>query len=564
MFATVTRSAPAQLRISYLLAAFVTAVLLPVLGLAFALAVQSAQSAKQTEEQRIASVADALQKSLDQMFVAQKRTAWAVASAQSLQNGDVSTFYQTAHRAAQSAGGHFVLVDSTGQQIVNTRLPSGSPLPKTANPAAVQAVIESGEATIGNLGVGAVAKELLYAVRVPVRIGADIPYVLAYVPDRDAPLRLFDQFYLPAGWFAAINDGNGFIVARSQRNEDFAGTQVDPRHWQILREQPDYVETIDKEGRAVAASSRQSQTSEWTVVVGVPLPILTAPVRQVQQRFALLALASLSISLLAAFVGGKMLKAPTQALAQAAKRIGQGHDVPIGPFVMQEANEIAAAMIAARAKITEREQDLAQSQARLVLVTREMSHRAMNLLSVIQAIAKHTARNTTDLEDFQRRFGGRLSGLAQSHRLLLATDWTEVDLGDLARHQIEGFETFPNQVRFDGAPFRVNAVAAQSIGMAFHELATNAMKYGALSRPSGRVLIAWNVEDSPDGIPTLTLRWVEAGIPARTASGTPGFGSALLNELIAGQCGGTSHTNWSEDSMTWVLQVPVHLLKQKP
>lgn len=546
-----------ELSLTRMLVGLVGATLLPVVALAFVLAVNIASGAKTVEEKRIASVADALKNATDQMLAAQLRTAWAVAADQALQTGELERFYRTARRAAETAGGHFILVDGSGQQLVNTSVPLGQILPRTANPAAAEAVLQSGEAAVGNIGVGAVVKEPLYAVRVPVQIGTDIRYVLSYVPPRSVTRRILEQLYLPDGWFAAVMDGNGTIVARSHRHEEFVGQPIDDHHHAVLRILPDYFETSDKEGRRVAVSARGSGHSAWSVVVGVPLNTLQEPMRAVVTKFSALGALALVLSLLGAYFSARMLQVPTKALAKAARHMGVGADPDIPNFLLREANQIAVAMRSAQAQIREREQALQRSEAHLSLAMREMSHRALNLLSVVQALAKQTAATSAHMDEFKQRFAARLAGLAQSHRLLIEADWTTVDLAELARRQLATFDRIDQRrVAISGAPFEVNATSAQILGMAFHELATNAIKHGALSSNDGQVEISWHVcPSSPHAL--LELTWEERSKTIAGDNEASGFGSFLLKTGVAMQLDGICEMDWADGKLVWRLRVPV-------
>lgn len=545
----------ASMRVSHIFITLVVAVLLPVLTLAFYLMAETAETAKRTEERKISSVADALRNTMDQMLVAQLRTAWAVASSQNLQTGELATLAITAKRVAMNAGGHIILSDEAGRQIVDTRTLEPQVLETGTVTPHADAI--AGGGSIGNLGSGVVDGELLYAVTVPVLVGSEEKYRLSYVPEKSGGLRLFDQLYLPDGWFAAVMDGDDRIVVRSQRHNEFLGQKIEDHHREIMRGQPDYAETIDKEGRPVAVSARRSSISGWSVVVGVPLVALQTPVQQVRQKFALLALVALTLSLIAAYVGGRFLQAPTEALAKAAEKLGKAEEIDAPEFFMREANQIAVAMRCAQGQIKKREADLLRSEDHLRLVMREMSHRAMNLLSVIQALSKQTVAHSTSLPDFQERFAGRLAGLAQSHRLLIEADWTAVDIGDLARHQLGAFgQERAERVGLRGAPFSLDASVAQNIGMAFHELATNAIKHGALASEDGHIVLSWALETAPDREPVLVVKWEEFSPTITDTKQKAGFGSVLLDQAVAAQCGGSSRTEWHEGRMVWELRVP--------
>jgi two-component sensor histidine kinase len=122
----------------------------------------------------------------------------------------------------------------------------------------------------------------------------------------------------------------------------------------------------------------------------------------------------------------------------------------------------------------------------------EISHRSKNLLSVIQSIARRTARTARTMKEFEGRFERRLQGLAASHDVLVGKNWQGAPLAELVRQQLGPFvEIQSSRFEFVGPDIVVTAEAAQAIGLAIHELATNAIKYGALSAPTGKVRISW-------------------------------------------------------------------------
>jgi PAS domain S-box-containing protein len=164
-----------------------------------------------------------------------------------------------------------------------------------------------------------------------------------------------------------------------------------------------------------------------------------------------------------------------------------------------------------------------QAEEQMSYALREVDHRAKNLLSLVQAIARQTARSETPGE-FVELFSERLRGLSASHDLLVGNRWKGVALKDLARSQLSHFkDALGSRVRLDGPAVELNASAAQTIGMAIHELATNAAKYGALSNETGAVLIDWSIDAG-----TFAMRWLEHGGPAVSAPARMGFGRIVL------------------------------------
>jgi PAS domain S-box-containing protein len=170
--------------------------------------------------------------------------------------------------------------------------------------------------------------------------------------------------------------------------------------------------------------------------------------------------------------------------------------------------------------VTERKR-AAQAEEMLV---HELHHRTNNLLAVVQAIAKRSLSGSGSLNEAKAAFEARLQALAQAHRQLGKSNWTGVSFGEIVR---ESLEPFAAQTAIDGPNVIVGSQDAQNFTLAVHELATNAVKHGALSRATGTVDISWDV--SADGIgPVLTFKWQERGGPPVAAPERRGFGTALL------------------------------------
>ncbi len=157
------------------------------------------------------------------------------------------------------------------------------------------------------------------------------------------------------------------------------------------------------------------------------------------------------------------------------------------------------------------------------LLMAEINHRAKNLLAVVEAVARQSARSG-DPGTFVARLAERIRGLAASHDLLVSSQWQGVEVCDLVEAQLAHFkDLIGTRVVIQGARTRITPAAAQGIGMALHELATNAGKYGALSNAEGRVLISWQLTSST--LPTFTMGWLEEGGPMVVAPDTRGLWS---------------------------------------
>jgi PAS domain S-box-containing protein len=207
-------------------------------------------------------------------------------------------------------------------------------------------------------------------------------------------------------------------------------------------------------------------------------------------------------------------------------------------------------MIGANIDITEREEaDAARLQAEQhrELLVAELNHRVKNTLSVVQAIAHQTFRGTAERE--QSAFDGRLISLARSHDLLTKSNWDNVSLHDLAASTLQAQEPMETRVSLGGPPVRLSPRQAVGLGMAFHELYTNALKYGALSNGQGRIDLRWTLEGAQ-----LRIVWTETEGPPVAEPTHTGFGSVLLERAIRGDLGAAIETRYAPSGVVCVIE----------
>jgi PAS domain S-box-containing protein len=198
-----------------------------------------------------------------------------------------------------------------------------------------------------------------------------------------------------------------------------------------------------------------------------------------------------------------------------------------------------------------------EQEGRIRLLMRELTHRSKNLLTVIQAIMRQTASNCTSLEDFETRFSARLQSLAGSHDLLVRDDWQGASMRELVQSQLGHYSDRANErIELSGKPLQIRPDAAQHIGMALHELATNAAKYGALSTPTGKVTISWATAPAADGTPMCNLEWVESGGPPVERPSRRGFGRVVIERTVARALQGEVRVDYAPSGLRWTLEFP--------
>lgn len=203
------------------------------------------------------------------------------------------------------------------------------------------------------------------------------------------------------------------------------------------------------------------------------------------------------------------------------------HDLHIEPLC-NEAGDIVG-LTGAAIDVTERR----EAEAHLRLLLRELTHRSKNLLAVIQAMARQTARYAGSIDGFLTQFSARLQALAASHDLLVRESWYGASLRELIQSQLARFiQRGAGQVAIDGPPVALKPEAAQNLGLALHELAINAERYGSLSVPGGRVAVTWGRRAGANG-EVLDLDWCEQLGPKVKPRRKKGFGSMVIERNLA-------------------------------
>ncbi|QQP93392.1 PAS domain S-box protein (plasmid) [Skermanella sp. TT6] len=195
--------------------------------------------------------------------------------------------------------------------------------------------------------------------------------------------------------------------------------------------------------------------------------------------------------------------------------------------------------------------DRRATETRLRLLMREVDHRAKNALAVVQAIVQLS--RAEDPAVYAEAVQGRVAAMARAHVLLAASGWSGVDIRSLVEGEVDSLRGPDNILDAAGPGAAIRAEAAQAVTLVLHELAVNASRYGALSRPGGRLRVGWRPD--PDG--SLRLEWEErGGPPAEMPPGTGGFGITLMRQTIEGQLMGRLEMDWQAQGLGCRLMLP--------
>ena len=289
----------------------------------------------------------------------------------------------------------------------------------------------------------------------------------------------------------------------------------------------------------------------WAVLVRERAAVSFAPVGALQARIAawggLVALGSAVLAWLAA----GWITRPLRALARAAETLGDAGPLRVPADMPREIAQLGQAMRAASAQLAAREN-------RQTLLIAELNHRVKNTLATVQAMATLTARGTASIDSYRQSLEGRLLALSKTHNLLTEAFWETVTLSDLLRNELAPFDDGSGaRVVLDGPAVSFIPRVAVALGMAMHELTTNAAKYGSLSVPGGRVEVRWSLSPGRAPYTRLRLDWTERDGPAVALPEHRGFGSRLIWQSIARELDGELYFDYPVEGLRCAIVIEV-------
>ncbi|WP_018263553.1 CheR family methyltransferase [Methylobacterium sp. WSM2598] len=207
------------------------------------------------------------------------------------------------------------------------------------------------------------------------------------------------------------------------------------------------------------------------------------------------------------------------------------------------------------------EEALRASEGQAKLLLAELQHRVRNTLAVMRSVVRRTALSSDTVEDYAAHLEGRIDAFARVQSAVTRDPAAGIDLEQLVSHELLAHAAHEGEQvrRIEGPPVRLRPKAAETLALAIHELATNAVKHGALTAPSGRVTVTWRIEDRSAPEPLLTLAWIETGV---TLSGDPpsrrGFGTELIERTLSYELGGSAALSFRPEGMQCHIVLPAN------
>jgi two-component sensor histidine kinase len=484
-----------------------------------------------------------------------------------LEAGDLRAFHERTRSSLRSTKLYVIVADRDGQLRLNTRVPFDTPLGKTSNMPALESMLSSGFTEASSVFRGATSGKWVFNVAMPLPQEIDHSGAAMIITQNAEDLqKLLSVDGLPAGWSAAVLDGSGQVVTSVGASKMAEGAKFPPETLALMNGFRGTIEDIDGAGKQMYG---YAQITGWTWKTIVWGPIASAQENIISTWRQLVAggIVFLAIALVVAYLVARQLRIPIQQIADMAERIGKGEIVSPVETKITEANQIAIALSNASF-------DRSQAEDRIHLILHELVHRTKNILTLVQAMMRQLARKDTPMEEFQRAISTRLQGLGKSIEALAEEQWGGVPMHRVIEIHMTTFAEAADRVQIQGEDFMLKAGAVQNLGMVLHELATNSVKYGALSVPHGTVRISWSnvVEDpvpetdgeSDDGV-NLRLVWEESGGPTVVAPTRTGFGTTIIKRHATAAFGGTVEIDFRPGGLVWQMTAPrANLEREEP
>jgi two-component sensor histidine kinase len=583
--------------------------------------------------------------------------------------------YQELHEGAVQSlkplGLDLLYRDAGGQQLFNTRVAWGTPLPHVEVAEIDTAVRATRKPYISDVYVGAVAREPVVSITAPVIRNGEVRGFLHMSIGAAWLHGILRGQGLPPQWNTGLSDRKGIIIARLLRHEDFVGKPLPPELKAASHRQPTAFRTTNVEGVETIRAARVSPLTGWLVSANVPVSVARAAFIADAWSILVIGIFLLLLVLVLALAVGRLVARPIHEIAQLATIVEDERIPPALRSPVREVNEVAGALQLSSQRLRERTRalrqaldrfnvalrgadivvfaqdrqrrltwisesathrgqellgkrdeellpegwsdeaialkeramdsghaqeaelkigvdeearffrlrvepvrdlsgdvvgllgvssditSLKQSEQRNAFLVRELAHRSKNLLSVVQAIATETVRSGEDPAELGERLAQRIASLATLQDIAVTGARGGVALRALVEAQLKPFiDTNGQRVAIEGPDLRVKPEVSNMLGMALHELATNAAKYGALSVPEGRLSIAWRLDGTGDEEQHFHFSWRESEGPPVIPPTRRGFGRKLTGRIAAASLRATISLDFPPEGAAWLVDAP--------
>lgn len=526
------------------LVALMLVILIPALVVSLVLLNRNNDAQEQTIRALTTATVEAMAQAVDNEVGGMLTTLRVLSTSELLHSGRLADFRGRAVVALDQMGADLVALNSDLEVVLNTGAPYGTSVGMTSDPASALRALDAGMA-VSNLFIGKVTGRELFNVLVALPDDPSGVALLALTQQAASLTPALQARQLPSGWHAALVDTGNVVIAATPDAELQPGTTLPVRH-PVPDAAPDQWRRELFNGMTVVTAERRAPISGWRVVAWASADIVGRPLDDSRLWLAAWGALIALFATGAALLISQRVAQSVRGLRREAQKLGRGEAVTPRAYPVAEIAEVSQALAEAS---TQRQ--TAENEVRFLM--RELAHRSKNQMTVIAAMAKQTARGADDVESYVQSFERRILGLARSTDLLLAHGRAGVLLGELVESQIAPFSP-PDAARVDiaGPTVRLNVQAAQIIGMAVHELSTNAVKYGAFAGDGGTLKVRWRIVDH-----RLDFNWRETVPHLAAAKDRVGFGTTVLQSMVGRSLGAEVERHCHDDGMEWRFLIPL-------
>ncbi|NDV85806.1 hypothetical protein GTW51_03720 [Aurantimonas aggregata] len=520
------------------LVVFAVIVLIPALLFSAFLILQFSRQQEEIVTAQVNDTADIISSAIDREIYGMITTGRVLASSPALARGDLNGFRERTVAALAGTRTTAELIAPDLSVVVSTdgaATPVGQALGDTAT---IEMAFQTRRPEVSGVMFAESVGRFVFHVAVPVTGGTRVPYVLVLQKSVDALGAVIADRNLPSQWSAIIKDRQNRRVFAAITSDG----QIQPQDG-VSYDNPSIAETLGAASDDHIQGSMVSSLSGWATTVAVPNKVIIRPALRSWFMLVSAGLLLVAFSILLGVVFGRRIATPIRQLSKQAEAIGQGRPATIIQTDIAEIGEVS--MVLAQASRDRRE---AEEQSRFLM--REMTHRAKNQYALIAAIARRAAKESSDTTQLLATLSEALNSLARSADLLAGRGWESADINDLVLAQLKPFGADGDHITISGPKIWLNPTAAQTIGLALHELATNAAKYGSLSVAEGAVDVRWTMDEA------FTLEWREAGGPPVAEPKRSGFGTLVIQKMTARGLGGEVDMEYAETGVVWKLVTP--------
>jgi two-component sensor histidine kinase len=521
--------------------------ILPMIAAGGYLIFRVAQAERAQLEERVHQIAEAVAGDVERELQRRITVLETLATSPRISQTDFAGFHAQA-RAAVAKDELLVLLHdaTTRQQLVNTFVDYGTPLPTTGDPETFDRVLAAKRVEISDVFTSLVSKAPVIDIAMPLTRSGKVRYLLKLALAPEHFRQILAGQRLDPQWTLTIIDRRGAIVARSRNHQQLVGKMLPPERIKELESTTKVFTSRNLQGLPVVAALAPVPSAGWQVRVSAPFDIAQAPLNRSTIFLTAAAFIAALLTLLLGTFFASRISQPLRGVASAAQSLGRPQPLVLPPSSYKEVNMVTAALKTAA-------DELAKLREREALVVRESIHRVKNVLAVVQSLVQQSIREDQPIEEARATLLHRLEAIARAQNALAATDRDAASLAEIISSELS---PYAGRTTLDGPRVMVSGTIAQTFSLLVHELATNALKYGAFSNATGRVVVSWSIEGQGDAA-HLTFRWQEKDGPPVSAPQGKGFGSRLLKSALPTGPSGPARLMFDAAGLTYEVDIPM-------